>query len=227
MEPVLENPVSMLKRWLGPSAGETPSLFAASATILSLASIYLYFAGYIFAFFYYGYGFGVTLESLDLSTQYYFMQSYKGLATPIGVLLIAAVIVAVVAYISGRVNRGVMLLVLIGTFPALLAVSGRHEAVKREVAERCHPGLPAIRLHFKTSTASKADAAGAVASDMANEALAKAGEDGKLFLLLETKDRIVFFEVGDCSVLGDKNPPSLDVYTVLRADLEFSMLNQT
>lgn len=119
---------------VAPGAGQDPTLFGASATILSIAAVYCYFSGYIFSYYFYYQGFGLTLESLDLSPQFYFMRAYTALKSPGGIALLAVLTVTMVLYAGRKVRLSIVLMAMLGAFPALLAVSrttARHEFLSR------------------------------------------------------------------------------------------------
>ena len=237
----------MLKKvwaWLGkavrPKAGQTPNLFAASSAVLGVAAVYLYFAGYIFCYAFYNRGFGVTLESLDLSPQFYFVRSYTVLATVRGTLVMAVLVVMITAYAGGALRRGLMVLALAAAFPALFYVSttiGERESGKVQ----CH-AVNTVQFQFndgdkkekegdKKGKAKGEDKEAAVAetpaatdddadSDTVTRAtLMKLSRGGELSLLLETKDRIVVYKISQCS--GPLGAPDKQVYTLLRDDLDF------
>ncbi len=90
-----------VRRTIAPAAGESPSLLGASSGIIAVSAIYLYFAGYIFSYFYYQ-AFGVTLESLDLSPQYYFIRAFTVFQTFAGILLLCVLVAIAYAYAARR-----------------------------------------------------------------------------------------------------------------------------
>lgn len=69
---------------LGPG---NSGLLAASSGLLAIGTVYLYFVGFLYSYFFFQ-QFGVGLESLDLSTTYYLIHSYSALNTPIGMFFL-------------------------------------------------------------------------------------------------------------------------------------------
>lgn len=240
-----------VKAVFAPPPGETLNLFQASATIFPISAIYLYFSGYTFCYFYYYRFFGVTLESLDLSPQFYLIRAYTSLRSLYGLGLLAIVFLAITLYLHGRLRTGITLAVMVAAFPALYFVS-YHQAWSEYKATFCNPSST-IRFRFKESKESSDLAAkpeGAAdknpagqnashpnpaaapvlppqtkPSESADDPASKAGlmqreEEDRISLLLETKDRIVVFLKPSC-VFGPE-PPQAHIYTLARADLEFT-----
>jgi hypothetical protein len=233
MQTLLERLRSIVR----PRPGQTPSLFQASATVFSISAVYLYFAGYVFCYFYYYQGFGVTLESLDLSTQFYFVRAYTCLRSVGGLCLVLALLLVITAYLKGLLRNGITLMAMLATFPLLFYIS-YHTAWTEQQANFCSPAST-IQFRFKerSEKAPVSDAAVPATSrdkkpsseatfDLATaRELMALGHSGELSLLLETKDRIVVFKKPNCYLLGEKGPmmpPKAQVYTLLRSDLEFT-----
>ena len=225
-----------LRTVLAPQPGQAPNLFQTSATVLSISAVYLYFAGYVFCYFYYYEGFGVTLESLDLSLQFYLMRAYTCLRSISGLCLLLVLAVVITVYLRGMLRGGVMLLAMLAAFPLLFYVS-YHTAWAERQANFCNPSST-IQFSFK-EPAGKSPAFAAVPtvsgdngspgktiSDAATlQDLTALGDANELSLLLETKDRIIVFKKPDCHLLGADGPvipPAAHVYTLLRSDLEFT-----
>jgi hypothetical protein len=234
-----------LRGFVVPQPGQTPNLFQASATVFSIAAVYLYFAGYLFCYFYYFGNFGVTLESLDLSTQFYLMRAYTCLGSSVGVCFLLVMLLIIAAYLRGRLRTSITLLAMLAAFPALFYISS-HRAWTEYQEKICNPANT-IEFRFKEksekapqATVSKATAPDAAAKtetgnsqpqnepppDVVNPQELMALEQGdKLSLLLETKDRLVVYRKSSCHPFGDAGPfvqPQAEVYTLLRSDLEFS-----
>jgi hypothetical protein len=231
-----------LRGFLSPQTGQTPSLFQASATVFSIAAVYLYFAGYLFCYFYYFIGFGVTLESLDLSTQFYLMRAYTCLGSFDGACFLLVMLLVIAAYLRGALRTSITLLAMLAAFPVLFYISF-HRARTEHTASFCSPART-IQFRFKESgKASDSQAAGPEAMGAAGagnvqppnvrfprlattrDQLMALGQAGQLSLLLETKDRIVVFRNPDCHPPGSAGTsiePQPEVYTVLRSDLDFS-----
>ncbi len=223
-----------LRTLFAPAPGQTPNLFAASATVLSISAIYLYFAGYIFSYFYYYKGFGVTLESLDLSPQFYFMRAYTCLQTFGGLCLVLLLLLVITSYMGGRLRPGFTLVSMLAAFPLLFYIGHRTASSERD-ANFCSPSST-IRFRFKepapktSPTGEHAEnnnaAADAYSADRATPAeLVKLGQQDALSLLLETRDRLVLFKKPNCYMLGaggPRIPPAAHVYTVLRSDVQFT-----
>lgn len=232
-----------LRGFLVPKPGQTPSLFQASATVFSISAVYLYFAGYLFCYFYYSIGFGITLESLDLSTQFYLMRAYTCLGSFDGACFLLVMLLVIAAYLRGTLRTSVTLLAMLAAFPVLFYIS-LHRARTEHTASFCSPART-IQFRFKepSGKASDSAAAGPEATAAAaagnvqptnahfprlattREQLMALGQAGQLSLLLETKDRIVVFRNPDCHPPGAADTfvePQPEVYTVLRSDLDFS-----
>jgi len=226
-----------LRGLLVPKPGQTPSLFQASATVFSIAAVYLYFAGYLFCYFYYSIGFGVTLESLDLSTQFYLMRAYTCLGSFDGACFLLVMLLVIAAYLRGTLCTSVTLLAMLAAFPVLFYIS-LHRARTEHTASFCSP---ARTIQFRFKEPEKASASEATATAAAGDSqpqnplfpraattrqqLVALGQTGQLSLLLETKDRIVVFRKPDCHPPGDVSTliePTPEVYTLLRSDLDFS-----
>ena len=232
--------VRAMRGLIGPKPGHVPNLFGASATILSISAVYCYFMGYIFSYFFYYQGFGVTLESLDLSPQFYFMRAYTVLQSPGGMAVLAGLALVMSLYLGRKLRTGVMLVAMLGAFPLLFQVSESeaHQAFTNAVCMPVHTIHFAFRDDAVTPMAaqpntakqtagpdSPATSGHAKSEPNAAEQLEKLSAAGELALLLETKDRIVVYGVSNCYPLGPKGPeavPSPDVYTLLRSDLEFA-----
>jgi hypothetical protein len=97
-----------------PPSGGTTSVLAASSGIVAIGAVYLYFFGYIFEYFYYQ-AFGVTIESLDLSPQYYFVHAYTGVESRQGLLVVTPLILIVYTYSIGLVRRGLLVASVVST----------------------------------------------------------------------------------------------------------------
>jgi hypothetical protein len=220
-----------IARWIAPGAGEVPSLLASSSGIMAIAAVYLYFTGYIFSLFYFR-AFGVSLDSLDFSGQYFLVQSFWVFRKPLGWLLLAAIVAVAYGFAAGKIRREILLAVLILAFPALFFTS-YYLARQNAVFKRLNPET-VIHLQFKKGDQDgPADAASATppATGITNtitpdQTLRQLNDSNppELHMLIETKDRIVVFHQ-PASILPDE-PPMVHVYTVLRSDLAWS-LNST
>ncbi|HEY6445363.1 MAG TPA: hypothetical protein VIY53_02815 [Acidobacteriaceae bacterium] len=76
----------------------------------------------------------MTLESLDLSPQFYFLRSYNGLKSPAGLALVGVLTLIMFAYLGRKVRGGIMLVAMLAAFPVLFGVSraaARHELLLR------------------------------------------------------------------------------------------------
>jgi hypothetical protein len=219
--------ITRLRNAVHPPEGERANLFSAATIVLSVAAVYLYFAGYIYCFFYYQ-GFGITLESLDLSLQYFFMRAFDPMKTLFGILLLAVFILALRWYMARGLRRGLMVLVILATFPALFFVSRQsaRSAVRRD---RCYPSKT-IQFRFRDLkkeapiTADSPAPSRAGPDPLTLDDLTKAGDAGQLFLLFETKDRLVMYERPPCGMIQPDDVPAVHVYTLLRSDLSFSLV---
>lgn len=150
----MPTPVEILKDIFTPRPGDSPGLFQASATIISIAAIYLYFTGYVFCYTFYFTFYEVSLESLDLSPQFYMMRSFTALDNALGVGLVVVLVFTVLGYLHGKVPTWITVLVMIAAFPALFYISSS-TATRNARENMCAPGN-SISLHFKE--AAKKDA---------------------------------------------------------------------
>lgn len=239
-------PLDVLKNIFIPKSGESAGLFQASATIITVSTIYLFFTGYVYCYFYYFGFFQVPLEALDASPQFYWIRAFTALDNPFGVLLVCLVILTVLGYLSKRIPTWATVIVMIGAFPALYQIS-RYEGLVNARWTVCRPPNT-VRIHFKPETAKPSDAkttsalpgakpvvsaptpaagpgpsaAGAGAADAnipdindllglgpditAPGDLVGLGEKNELFLLLQTKDRLILVRPQGCDT---SNPPHL------------------
>jgi hypothetical protein len=231
-------PKLLEKLWkvLAPQQGPA-NLFQVSASVLSISAAYLYFAGYVFCYFYYFKGFGVTLESLDLSPQFYLMRAYTCLRSIGGLCLLLVLAVVIILYLKGKLRSGLTLLAMLAAFPLLFYVS-YHTAWAERQANFCNPSST-IQFRFKepagegpapaatapTATGDKSPPPETTPDAATLRDLITLGEANELSLLLETKDRIIVFKKPDCHLLGANGPtvpPAAHVYTLIRSDLEFT-----
>lgn len=202
-----------------PPPGDGISLLSASTTVMSVSAVYLYFAGYIFSYFYYR-AFGVAVEALDLPPQYYFVHSYSVFDTGPGALSFSILILIVSAYSIGKLRRGLLLLSLIGAFPALFSVS-HQSAQNASYLMRRKPNAT-VNFKFKDATGKKLSEAGTIESPAPPGCgQTVPGMEGQYALLLDAKDRVIVFCQPRSSILPNENPPA-SVYTVLRSDLLWS-----
>ena len=242
-------PLDVLRDIFIPKSGEAPGLFQASATIITLSTIYLYFTGYVYCYFYYFGFFQVPLETLDATAQFYFIRAFTALNDAFGIALICLVVFIILGYLHRKIPTWATVIVMIGAFPALFYLS-RAEALsnarwtvcrppnfvrihfKENVKESAVPSdaqatstragakpnasanPPAIELGAKTSAGGAADQGvpdinallglGPDVSDPRD--LVALGEKNELFLLLQTKDRLLLVRAPECD---GSNPPRL------------------
>lgn len=197
-----------------------PSLIGASAAVISVVAAYLYFTGWVFAYFYYK-DFGVSLLSLDMPLQYFFTYSYTVLDTGRGVTLVVLLLGAIYMYAAKRLSSAGMIGLLVAAFP-LLFLAARSVSHLESVRTRVAADFP-VRLLFKNpeharSTRS-ADPAASASPPLPE--LIDLSKDEKLHLLLETKDRLIVFY--QPSPIADSISAAY-VYSLMRSDLEWSMV---
>lgn len=208
-----------LRRAVVPETKDGPGLLSIASGVISIAAIYLYFAGYIYCLFYYR-GFGVTLESLDLSTQYFFVHSYPVLSTGWGLGLLIAFALVVYGFAAGLLRRWVLLVWMIGAFPAIYYIS--YGTAREEVASKRASPTSFVRFRFKSDDAKATSGDGGTGNgEFSTEQVVKLGDAGQLFLLLETKDRIVVFYQPPSPLPGLALTSAVQVYTLLRSDLKW------
>jgi hypothetical protein len=150
-----------IKDLFAPKPGESLGLFQASTTIVSIAAIYIYFAGYVYCYAFYFGGYAVTLESLDLSAQFYMVRAFTALNNWEGICLVVVVLAAIMGYLGRKVPTWLTVLVMIAAFPALFHVSYA-TATRNARLNLCVPQNE-VRLHFKESQ--KKDSAASGKSD--------------------------------------------------------------
>ena len=205
---------------IAPTPGESKSLLAVATGVMSIAAVYLYFTGYMFALFYYR-GFGVTLESLDVSTQYFFVSSYTVFRTAPGIVVFCVMALIVFGYASGFLRQWLLVGCLIGAFPLLFHTS--YGVARRDVADkRGHPEA-FVKFRFKAEDA-KGGAEKVKDGGFSSQELTELGDQEQLFLLLETKDRIIVFHQPASSFMPAGVTPPVEVYTLLRSDLKWSVV---
>ena len=218
-----------LRGIIAPPPGEAKSLLAVATGVMSIAAVYLYFTGYMFALFYYK-GFGLTLESLDVSTQYFFVSSYTVFQTVPGMIVFGVMALIVFGYAAGVLRQWLLVVCLVAMFPVLFHIS--YSVARRDVAdERSHPEA-FVKFRFKAEDAAKVPVSPAVnpslisppKETMTSEKLTELGDNEQLDLLLETKDRIIVFYQPVSSFLPTGATPPVQVYTLLRSDLKWSVV---
>jgi hypothetical protein len=231
---------AVLRSWFVPRNNESAGLLAASSGIIAIAAIYLYFCGYIYSWAFYD-RFGVSLESLDLPSQYYPMHSYLVLMTVPGAMVFGATAMLAYVYAHGWVKRWFLLLALILALPALAMVSLR-VAREKQALERQRP-TTYVQFRFKhedaqsplksasmpdgvdqkvIKTNTHMDTAASPRSD--DNPLEQLANKNELHLLVETKDRLVlYYQPPPIPLLPDVLP-AMQVYTVLRENLAWSMV---
>lgn len=219
--------LSRLRRAVVPETTEGPGLLSIASGVISIAAIYLYFAGYIYCLFYYR-GFGVTLESLDLSTQYFFVHSYPVLSTGWGLALLIVFGLVIYCFAAGLVRRWLLVVCMIGAFPAIYYIS--YGTAREEVASKRASPTSFVRFRFKSDAAKGSAADGGTGNgatgngEFSTEQLVKMGDANELFLLLETKDRIVVFYQPPSPLPGLALTSAVQVYTLLRSDLKWAVV---
>jgi hypothetical protein len=217
--------------WIAPSAGDTSSLLAASTGLMAIAAVYLYFTGYVFSLFYFR-AFGVSVDSLDLSSQYYLVEAFWVFRRWLGWLVFSAIIAIVYGFATGHIRREILLATLIAAFPALFFTS-YYIARLDATYERTNPES-AIHLQFKEPRNAAAAPTAIVPTTPAPdapqpvpttpEALHQFNQSDPpdLHMLIETKDRIIVFNQPP-NVLKTKDLPTVYVYTFLRSDIDWSV----
>jgi len=145
----LSQPLDAIAGIFTPKPGATPGLFQASTTIVSVSAIYLYFAGYVYCYAFYTKYYEITLESLDLSPQFYMMRAFSALNNRFGICLVVVMLLTIIGYVSGKLRTWITLLVLIAAFPALYHIS-YSTATKNALINLCIPNN-SLRLYFKPS----------------------------------------------------------------------------
>ena len=215
--------------WIAPGAGESPSLLSASSGLMAIAAVYLYFTGYIFSLFYFR-AFGVSLDSLDFSSQYFLVQAFWVFRKPLGWLLFAAIIAIAYGFATGKIRREILLATLIAAFPALFFTS-YHIARQDALDKRLKPES-SIRIQFKepakadrTEPAAALPAPNAAPPSPTSAAILhqlNESDPPDLHMLIETKDRIIVFYQPP-NVLQTPDLPMVYVYTFLRSEIEWSV----
>jgi hypothetical protein len=205
-----------IRRAFLPEESRASNLLAVSGGIIAIATAYLYFVGFIYSYFFFD-RFGVSLESLGLSSQYYLVHSYSVLGTAWGTAVGAVLVVIIYIGALGKLRPWVLVATLLSTFPILFWLSYR-TAVSAAENLRRHPVIE-IQFKFKSGEAAETQPA------LSNKALAVTpiGEQSHLWLLFESGDRLlVFAQPVDANLPGVLVPA--DVYTVSRSDIQWSVV---
>jgi hypothetical protein len=205
--------------------------------VFSVSAAYLYFAGYIFSYFYYFSHFGVTLESLDLSPQFYLMRAYTCFTSIGGLCLVIVFMLVITTYLRGKLRTSLMLLAMLAAFPLIFYVCYLTAQTEWKTTF-CYPSST-IRFQFKepakkdsasaatplAAIGDKSQSSGVIPDENSSPDLMALEQANELSLLLETKDRIVVFKKPNCYLLGAAGPmipPAAHVFTLLRSDLKYS-----
>ena len=204
-----------IRRVFLPEERTVPSLLAVSGGIIAIASAYLYFTGFIYSYFFFD-RFGVSLESLGLSSQYYMVHSYSVFGATWGSIVGGLLVVIIYVCALGKLKQWVLVATLLSAFPILFLLSYR-TAVSASEDLRRNPIIE-TQLRFKSGETSETQ------STLSDKALAMTpiGEQKHLWLLFESKDRLLVF----AQPVDPKLPGMLvraDVYTVSRSDILWSV----
>jgi hypothetical protein len=218
-----------LTEWIAPCDAEGPGLLSASSGLMAIAAVYLYFTGYIFSLFYFR-AFGVSLDSLDFSGQYFLVQAFWVFRKPLGCLLFSTIMVIAYGFASGKIRREILLATLVAAFPALFFTS-YHIARQNALDKRLNPES-SIRIQFKEPAkadhpepaAALPDPNAAPPAPTSAAVLHQLNESDPpdLHMLIETKDRIIVFNQPP-NVLHTPDLPMVYVYTFLRSEIEWSV----
>lgn len=199
------------------------NLLTASTGLLAIATVYLYFIGFIYSYFFFQ-QFGIHLESLDLSTTYYLVHSYSVLNTIAGAAFFAFFVSSIYLAVVLRMRLWFTLVILLLPFPVFFRVSFM-DAVKNADQTRKHPETP-VSFSLKAPPGGTSDNNQFVqTSDGGRHTIEQLGESGKLWLLFETKDKVIIFFQPTSAKISDAILPA-DVFTVSISDtrwLNFSI----
>lgn len=185
----------------------------ASATLITITTAYLYFTGWVYAYFFYK-DFGVSLVSLDMPLQYFFAYSFTPLATPAGVFLIFGIVAMILLHASKKVGTPLVSCAMLLVFPILFVI-GTSTAHDRSTERRTNH-------HLKVQLLPKHQEAALVHTDLVNPNIVHDMRREEFQLLFETKDRIIVFYQPAC--IGGALPDP-HVLSIMRTDLEWSMVN--
>lgn len=200
--------------------GRLPNPVAASAAVISIFGVYVYFAGWVYTYFYYK-DFGVSLTSFDIPVQYFFVHSYTVLASRSGIALVCALLVVAYLYAARKLRRLGLILTMVAAFPALF-VTAKSVAHAESQETRTNPKLP-VRLAFKDPAAATLSLAAVSRDSAAPPApdIFALNASERLHLLLETKDRVVVF-YQPAPIGGAQSV--MYVFSITRSDLAWSMV---
>ena len=161
-------------------AGRQTSLLPEGIGLLTLAAAYSYFAGWVYAYYFYD-SFGMRLQTLELPYQYFFAYSYPVFSS--WRALVAIGFFAGVCWICTRSGRGRIgfIAAFVALFPVLF-VAARRTATLGALDERNHP-TNTISLSFRDP---------ACLRGLPELEKASRISDG-MHLLLDTKERIIVF----------------------------------
>jgi hypothetical protein len=209
------------------SGDRVPNLLTAAPAIISVVVAYLYFAGWVFDYFYYG-DFGVGLLSFDMPFQYFIVSSYTVFSSTPGAVFMSILLLILFLYATKWLSRLVLVASLIITFPILFLTA---RAVAHRVAEdvRVSPKT-IVHISFKNPEAagnSAIDSGVRPTASRANAAtipkLLDLDKEEQLHLLVETKDRIVVY-YQPASIVADVLS-NVYIYSIMRSDLQWSMVS--
>jgi hypothetical protein len=196
------------------------SLLAASSGLIAITTIYLYFVGFLYCYFFFQ-CFGVDVASLDLPTQYYLMHSYSALSTEAGIVVFCSIVLALSAAVAARLTRWLILTILLVAFP-ILFWTGRSSAIHAAQDLRNHPDTP-VRIILKEPEKSDAPIQG-VQSGGEDEILSQLADNYQLYLLFQTKDKIIVYSHPQSDIIPPVILPST-VYTISLSDVKWSSVH--
>jgi hypothetical protein len=206
-----------VRKRLQPGRGRVPDLLAPLAAIISVVAAYLWFVGWVYAYFFYK-DFGVGLISVDTPLQYFAVYSYTVLSAKSGIIVVLMVLLLFCLYDAGILPRALLIALLILALPVLRY---RAEAIAHTDSQRLrgHPET-IMRLAFKDPAAANTGAGRGEAISIPQLLTLEATE--QLHLLVETKDRVVMYY--QPAAVAPNAQSAAYIYTVMRSDLQWSMV---
>ena len=201
------------------NSSDDPNLLTASTGLMAIATVYLYFIGFLYSYFFFQ-RFGVSLDSLDLSTPYYLIHSYSALNTARGLFDFALFVSMIYLGVVFKIRRWLLLAVVLSAFPVFFWLS--YETAIQDADDfRSHPEIPVKVTLKKQSQDDSAPQGSAAAKDDTHKSIAQLGDEDKLWLLLQTKDKIIVFSQPKSVIFPEQILPAR-VFTISLSDIEWS-----
>jgi hypothetical protein len=208
------NRLHVVRTRLRPTSGTASGLLSAGTTIISVIVAYLYFAGWVYSYYFYE-DFGVYLVSFDVPFQYFPVYAFTVMTSVSGAVLTLALLSALYLFVRNRLSGLTLMALLIVAFPLSFLTAqniGHSEATSERIRRK-----PIVHFSFKNPELAKYS----IKLSERPVSILDLDTEEKLDLLLETKDRVVVFYQPDS--IGPVLP-AVYVYSVMKSDLQWSMV---